>query len=129
MKKHLDLEKFDIIIDQAPTSPDQKQFIWAITAQILQMNILPPPAIIELLKYSPYPESVVQEIRNALGLDGEMPPDQLKQKLDQAEQALHMLEGQLQGSHGQSENDSAEDDRSIEMLKVEIDEYRAETER
>jgi hypothetical protein len=68
IKEGLDLEKFDIIIDQAPTSPDQKQFIWAITAQILQMNILPPPAIIELLKYSPYPESVVQEIRKALGL-------------------------------------------------------------
>lgn len=127
IKSNVDFDKFDTIIDQTPTSPNEKQFIWAITAQILQMGILPPPAIIALLKYSPYPESVVKEIQDALGLNGDLPPDQLKQKLDQAEQALQVLEGQLHELQAQAK--TAEDDKSIEMLKIEIDEYKAETER
>lgn len=133
IKKGLDLEKFDVIIDQAPTSPDQKQYIWSITAQILQMNILPPPAIIELLKYSPYPESVVQEIRKALGLDGPT-ADQLQTRLQQAEQALQVLEGQLNeakqaAADAANAADKAESDKTIEMLKLKIDEYKAETDR
>lgn len=133
VKQGLDLEKFDIIIDQAPTSPDQKQYIWGITAQILQMNILPPPAIIELLKYSPYPESVVQEIRAALGLDGPT-ADQLQTRLQQAEQALQVLEGQLNEAKqaAQDASNKAEataNDKEIERLKLQIDEYKAETER
>jgi hypothetical protein len=126
IKQGLELEKFDIIIDQAPSSPDQKQYIWGITAQILQMNILPAPAIIELLKYSPYPESVVQEIRKALGLDGPT-ADQLQTKLQQAEQALQVLEQKLQEVSQKAS--SAESDKEIEQLNVQIDAYRAETER
>jgi predicted nucleic acid-binding Zn-ribbon protein len=56
-----------------------------------------------------------------------MPPDQLKQRLDQAEQALQMLEGQLKEATDKAK--TIEDDRSVEMLKLEIDEYKAETER
>lgn len=127
IKNGKDMEKYDIIIDEAPSSPDQKQFVWGITQQILQMNILPPPAIIELLKYSPYPESVVQEIRKAMGVDGEMPPEQLQQKLQQAEQALQWLEQQLH--EAQAKAKTAEDDRAVELLKLEVDEYKAETDR
>ena len=133
IKQGLDLEKFDIIIDQAPSSPDQKQYIWSITAQILQMNILPPPAIIELLKYSPYPESVVQEIRGALGLDGPT-ADQLQQKLQQAEQALQVLEGQLREAQQAAQDASTAADKAkfsedVQILKLKIDEYKAITER
>lgn len=125
--KEESVEKFDVIIDQAPSSPDQKQFIWAVTSQILQMQILPPAAIAELLKYSPYPESVVAEIRKAMGLDGQMPPDQLQEKLKQAEGALQFLEQKLHEEQAKSKE--LQDDKSIEMLKLEIDEYKAYTER
>lgn len=125
--KDENVEQFDTIIDQAPSSPDQKQFIWAVTSQILQMQILPPAAIVELLKYSPYPESVVAEIRKAMGLDGELPPDQLQEKLKQAEAALQFLEQKLQEEQAKSKE--LQDDKAIEMLKLEIDEYEAQTER
>lgn len=127
IKQGLDLEKFDIIIDQAPSSPDQKQYIWSITAQILQMNILPAPAIIELLKYSPYPETVVQEIRNALGLDGQMPPDMLQQKLAQAEQALQVLENELKQALTAAH--SKETQENLDTLRLKIEEYKAQTDR
>jgi hypothetical protein len=126
-KQGLELEKFDIVIDQAPTSPNQKQQVWAITSQILQMNILPPQAVIELLKYSPYPESVVQEIRNALGMDGAMPPQMLQQKLQQAEQALKVLEEELKKAL--EKNQSTDDDNAIKLLQTKIDDYKAQTDR
>lgn len=123
-----DINEYDVIIDEAPTSPDQKQAIWAITSQLLTQGIpLPPPAIIALLKYSPYPESVVQEIKEAMGLGTQIPPDMLKQKLDQAEQALHVMEQHLQEALANAK--TAEDKHTIEELKVDIEGYRAETER
>jgi hypothetical protein len=126
-KQGLDIEKFDIIIDQAPSSPNQKQMVWGITQQILQMNILPPPAAVELLKYSPYPEVVVQEIRKAMGLDGAMPPAMLQQRLQQAEQALQVLEGELKKALEKSTD--KEHDNEIDGLKTIIEDYRAQTER
>lgn len=125
--KSEDVEKYDIIIDEAPSSPDQKQLVWTITREILQMQILPPAAVIELLKYSPYPESVVTEIRKAMGLDGDMPPDQMKQKLAQAEQALQVMEQKLH--EAMDEAKTAEDQRAVEMMKLELQEYKNETER
>lgn len=119
--------KFDIIIDEAPTSPDQKQYIWSITSQIIQMGILPPQATIELLKYSPYPESVVEEIKNAMGMGSQMPPEMLQQRLQQAEEALHVLEGQLKEAMANAK--SEEDKNAIAMMQTEIKEYEAQTER
>jgi hypothetical protein len=126
-KQGLEIEKFDIIIDQAPSSPNQKQMVWGITQQILQMNILPPQAAVELLKYSPYPEVVVQEIRKAMGLDGAMPPAMLQQRLQQAEQALQVLEGELKKALEKSTD--KEHDNEIDSLKTIIEDYRAQTER
>lgn len=125
--KDKDVEKYDIIIDEAPSAPDQKQFIWAITNQILQMNILPPAAVIELLRYSPYPESVVAAIRKAMGMGDEMPPEQMKQKLAQAEQALQVMEQELKKAMEAA--DTAEDANAIELMKIELQEYKNETDR
>jgi hypothetical protein len=127
IRQGLELEKFDIIIDQAPTSPDQKQYVWGVTQQILQMNILPPPAVIDLLKYSPYPESVVQEIKNSMGMGDQMPPAVLEQKLQQAEQALKVLEEELKKSLEKS--NSKENDEEIKALQTIISDYEAQTNR
>jgi hypothetical protein len=121
------VEKYDIIIDEAPSSPNQKEAVWALINQLLQSGTpLPPEAIIKLLKYSPLPESVVKEIMDSMGLSGgEIPPEQLKQKLEQAEQALQVLEDKVHEL--MEEAKSSENDRSIDLLKLEIEEYKAET--
>ncbi len=121
--------RYDVIVDEAPSSPNQKQAVWAMVMQLLQGGIqLTPPAIIKLLKYSPLPESVVQEVAEAMGLgEGEMNAQQLQQKLMQAEQALKVMEQEL--TKAMEENKNKENDRSIDLLKLEIDEYKAETQR
>lgn len=122
------IEKFDVIVDEAPSSPNQKQAVWAMVTQLLQSGMqFNPQTVITLLKYSPLPESVVQEVREAMGLAEKMPPEMLQEKLAQAEAALQVMEQQLQEALDNAK--TAEDDRAIEMMKLEIDEYKAETDR
>lgn len=124
--KDKDSVKYDVIVDEAPSSPDQKQAVWAMVMQLLQSGIqLSPQTVIQLLKYSPLPESVVAEIEEAMGMAQTMNPQQLQQKLQQAEQALQVLEQELQKAMETAK--TAEDDRSIEMMKLEVEEYKAET--
>lgn len=118
--------KYDVIVDEAPSSPNQKQAVWLMVMQLLQTGIqLSPQAVIQLLKYSPLPESVVAEIEQAMGMAAEMSPEQLQQKLQQAEQALQVMEQEL--TKAMEDAKTKEDDRSIEMMKLEVDEYKAET--
>lgn len=126
--KEPNVEHFDVIIDQTPTTPDQKQLTWSITLEILRSGIpLPPPVLLTLLKYSPYPESVVQEVMNAAGMGSQMPPALLAQKLQQAESALQ----QMQKALTQAEQDAqlAKDDRALKGGKLTIQAYEAETAR
>jgi hypothetical protein len=116
-----DIAQYDVILDQSPTSPDQKQYIWSVTTQLLASGLqLPMPVIVQLLKYSPYPESVVAEIGKALGLDGQQSPEQLQEKLAQAEQALQVMEQALQKATNEAES---------EEKKLDIDRFNAETQR
>lgn len=59
--------RFDVIIDDAPTSPNEKQRIWELLVQVLP--ILPTiglPLIPQLLDYVPLPASLVQTWKAAL---------------------------------------------------------------
>ena len=117
---------YDVIVDEAPSSPNQKQAVWVMVTQLLQSGIqLSPATIITLLKYSPLPESVVQEIAESMGMAGKMSPEQMEQKLAQAEQALQVMEQELTNAMEQAK--TAEDDRAIDIMKLELDEYKAET--
>jgi hypothetical protein len=128
LMKDPSVEHFDVIIDQTPTTPDQKQMTWSLTLEIIRSGIpLPPPVLFTLLKYSPYPEQVVQEIMNAAGMGQTLPPQVLQQKLQQAEQALQQMQKALvQAEQGQK---TAEDERSIKASKVTVEAYNAETQR
>ncbi len=61
--KQADAE-YDIIVDDAPTSPNQKEQVWGIVSAFLPMvgKIIPPQYILKALKYSPLPASIVSEL-------------------------------------------------------------------
>jgi hypothetical protein len=64
-----DQTKYDVIVDDAATSPNQKEAIWAMMVQmmpILQKAPLPAEIWAKLLEYSPLPSSVATEIGQAL---------------------------------------------------------------
>lgn len=57
--------KYDVIVDEAPTSPNQKEATWMMVMQLMPMLgklPLPPPVWLELLRYSPLPESLTGKI-------------------------------------------------------------------
>lgn len=59
--------KYDIVVDDAPTSPNQKEAIWQSFMQILPgvKDVVPPQILLQLLDYSPLPSSVVHKIKEA----------------------------------------------------------------
>lgn len=103
--------KYDIIIDDAPTSPNQKEIVWANLTNILPgiKDIVPPQVLLQLLDYSPFPASVVAKIKEAVQ---EPNPEAQKQKRLQAQAAVLELR---------------EKDTNIRKMESEIAENQAET--
>jgi hypothetical protein len=56
--------EFDIIVDDAPNAPNQKEQIWGIVQGMMPLvgKVIPPEYILKALKYSPLPTSVVAEL-------------------------------------------------------------------
>lgn len=67
LTKQPDFLEYDVVVDDSPTSPNQKEKIWQIIQAILPMfgASLSPETILALLKYSPFPSSVVRDLQDA----------------------------------------------------------------
>lgn len=59
---------YDVIVDESPTAPDQKEAVWNMLQQILPAiaKIVPPQVYMALLKYSPLPTSAQDDIKKAI---------------------------------------------------------------
>jgi hypothetical protein len=57
-----------VIVDEAPTSANQKEATWDMLQQILPVigKMLPPATWLALLKYSPLPTSAQKDISDSL---------------------------------------------------------------
>jgi hypothetical protein len=113
--------KFDVIVDEAPSSPNQQQQITATIAQLVSHGMqLPPQAQAILVKSVGLPDTVADELAQALG-QGQQDPQvgQLSQALQQEQQKGEALRQELAG---------VKMDRSIEQDKVNVDRMRAATE-
>lgn len=55
--------QYDIIVDDAPTSPNEKERTWGVLQQILPFvkQFMTPETTLEVLSYSPLPASLVQK--------------------------------------------------------------------
>lgn len=63
MKQDVAQKQYDIIVDDAPTSPNEKERSWQIIMQMLPMlkDMMTPEVALELLRYSPLPTSLVEK--------------------------------------------------------------------
>lgn len=76
--------KFDVVIDDAPTSPNQKERVFAIMSELVPIfqaagQPLPP----EVLDYLPLPETVIQKIKQRMAQQQQ--PDPIQQQATQLE--------------------------------------------
>jgi hypothetical protein len=59
---------YDVIVDESPSSPNQKEATWSMLQQILPVvgKMLPPATWLALLKYSPLPTSAQKDISDSI---------------------------------------------------------------
>lgn len=97
--------KYDIIVDEGPTSPNQKERVWALIGQ--QFWNLPPQIQMALLDYSPFPSSVVEKVKQAAEEASKGPQAELAQKMAQLEAELAQADVDLTKAKAEGERADA----------------------
>ena len=83
---------YDIVIDEAPTSPNAKERTWAFMQPLLQLMAaqgLSPETWVEILRYSPMPNSFVESFAKTLL---KPPSDEERQKQEQSQALLARMQ-------------------------------------
>ena len=90
---------FDVVIDEAPTSPNQQQVVWQTFVSVLPIirDMITPQVLLEVLPYSPFPDSFVSKMRELLAQQGQDPEHQ-QQKQIAMQTALAKIEESAAGS-------------------------------
>lgn len=116
-----DTVKYDTIVDEAPTSPNQKEAAWQVTQQMLPLVMkagAPPQVLLELLKASPLPESNVQRIQKAF----------TQAQREQAEQGPSVEEQKLQAEVGKIQADTQKSvmESQLKAQELQLNKYMAD---
>lgn len=84
------LGEYDVVVDDAPSSPNQKQANWAMIAPLLpafkDQLMANPQLLVEILEYSPLPSKLVESMREILS---QAAPQQ--QQMQQIQQQIQQL--------------------------------------
>jgi hypothetical protein len=102
--------EYDIIVDDAPTSPNEKEKTFQLMSQLLPMfkDAIGPEEIAIVAEYSPLPASFVEKIKQAIAAKAAQPPpvdpavqaqmqtEQLKQQSEQAKFELEQQKMELE---------------------------------
>ncbi|CAK7257712.1 MULTISPECIES: portal protein [unclassified Shinella] len=80
--------EYDIIIDDAPTSPNMKEAAWATMMQLLPAfgQMIPPQMMVTLLEYSPLPSNVVEKLKQQAQQRQEQQAQAQQQQMQVAQQ-------------------------------------------
>jgi len=85
--RQADAIEYDVIVDEAPMSQNQKDLVWGMLLQMLPMlkqAPIPPQVWGELIKYSPLPSSVGDKLAAAISQPNPQ-QEQIKQQMAQLE--------------------------------------------
>lgn len=105
-----DVAEYDVIVDQAATSPNQKEATWAVLTTILPAikDMLGPEELMLALEYSPLPESFMAKLKGMKEEAAQQgpPPDPEMMKAQaqiQADQAKLQAQQQMEQTKIQSQ--------------------------
>jgi hypothetical protein len=110
---------YDIVVDDAPNAPNQKEQIWGIVQSLMPLvgKVIPPDYILKALKYSPLPTSVVAELEEMAKAPNPEKQEQAAMaaraaaaEIDKtnSEAMLNQAKAQAEGQNGQTEQIKAE---------------------
>lgn len=79
--RDMTLGDYEVIIDDAPTSPNQKQETWQFLMQLMPFfkGMMTPEAAVAMLEYSPLPSKLVEQFKK-LVLQGKEPPPEVREQ-------------------------------------------------
>lgn len=120
-----DVLEFDIIVDDAPASPNQKEASWAILQQMLPLLMkqpLPIEAWGKLLKASPLPGSLVAEFVETVTQDRQRQVEQSQQATAmQAPAAPGPAQARLQVDLQKLEAEVALKQQELQLRRYEVE--------
>ena len=110
-----DTLQYDIIVDESPTSPNQKQEVWATMEKLIPALLkagmpLPP----DFFDYSPLPTELAQKMKATMAK--KLPPE--------VEQAIQKMQQQMQQLA--QENQKLKQDMSLEGAKLQSKDQQAQ---
>ncbi len=121
--------QYDIIVDDSPTSPNEKERVWGILTQMMPMmkDMLTPDIILELLRYSPLPASMIENLQKKANEAAQQPkpptPEELEMQAKQAEFQMDMA-GKQAGVEAKREESQI--DAQMKMLELMVKQREAE---
>ncbi|MGU3399237.1 portal protein [Brucellaceae bacterium D45D] len=127
--------EYDIIVDDAPTSPNEKERTWGIMMQMLPMlkEIITPDMMLEIAKYSPLPatlvDSWIKKARQAQEEAAKQPPppspEEIKAQSEQQKSQLAIAGKQVDI---QAKQQSAQIKQRSDAIDLMVKERRADIE-
>lgn len=98
--------EYDVIVADAPTSPNQKEATWALITQVLPVfkDMLTPEVMLALLEFSPFPTDLVEMLRQ-LKMQADQKNAQTAQITQQ--QVAEDRQAMLRQAHARAASDEA----------------------
>jgi hypothetical protein len=120
LKQQKDAIEFDVVVDDAPSSPNMKERAWAAIsamAPYLAKAPLSPEIWVELMKYSPLPSGLVDRIGQSLQPQGPPQPTPEQQA----------LAAKAQSDQAKTQADIAKTGAEIKKTEAEVEKIKVET--
>jgi hypothetical protein len=113
---------YDVIVDESPSSPNQKEATWSMLQQLLPVigKMLPPATWLALLKYSPLPTSAQKDISDSISQQQAQPPP----PDPEVAKAAAQLQAQNAKAQAEIENHGKMTDAKIAALEKEAEARR-----
>ncbi len=113
--------EYDVIVDDNPTSPNQKEKTWSVLMQLMPMlsHIPMPPSVwMQVMRQSPLPSTFIEGLQKVISTPPQKTPEQKAQ--------LQRLVAQAEKDHSiavknQAEVGSKSDQSMLDSMKVMID--------
>lgn len=116
-----DTAVYDVIVDDAPMSPNQKEAVWGMMMAMMPMLTklqVPPDVWSIMLEYSPLPSSVSSQIREALQKQqAQPPPPDPKLLLAQANMQAANQKAGLEAARDQRKAQQEQQDAMLEQMR------------
>jgi hypothetical protein len=125
-------KQYDIIVDDSPTSPNEKDRTWQILMQMLPIvkDMLTPEVALELLTYSPLPNSFVEKMKQKAQEAAQQPkpptPEEQKLMLEREKHQMTMqgkqadLQMDMQGKQAELAMDQQRNEMDLEMSAIDL---------